>query len=325
MVGESVSFGVTLQSLDDPAREAQRFERLGYDYVAAGEHVAFNVPIANSFISLAVAAGATTSIRLMNTIALLPLYPPALLAKLGASLDVASGGRFSLGVGIGGEIPREFEACGVPRHERGARANEALEVITRLWTEDSVDFHGRFSSFSEVTIEPKPVSRPHPPIWVSGRKEAAMRRAARYGSGWLPYMYTPEMLAGSLDTIGAAADRPVEGGLFIWGCVDEDGEAARDMAVKGLSRTYAQDFSRLVDRYAFHGTPDKVAGQLNAFVDAGARTIVISFACPGHKLLASQELFAEQVLPRFAGRGLHDGAEHDGTGQPRTTPSEEVR
>jgi len=300
MVGEPVSFGIALQSLDDPAGEARRFERLGFDYVTAGEHVAFNVPIANSFISLAVAAGATSRIRLMNSIALLPLYPAALLAKLGASLDVASGGRFSLGVGIGGEFPLEFEACGVPVSERGPRANEALEVITRLWTEDSVDFAGRFNRFSGVTMEPKPVSRPHPPIWVSGRKEAAMRRAARYGTGWLPYMYTPEMLAGSLDTIAAAADRPVEGGLFIWGCVHEDRATARDMVVRGLSRTYAQDFSRLVDRYAFHGTPDDVAGQLRSFVDAGARTIVVSFACPGHHVAASQELFAEGVLPRFA-------------------------
>jgi probable F420-dependent oxidoreductase len=294
---QTVAVGIALQSVQDPGAEARRFEELGYDYVTAGEHVAFNVPAANSFISLAVAAGATSRIRLLNSIALVPLYPAALLAKLGAALDVASGGRFSLGVGIGGEIPREFEACGVPVSERGARTNEALEVITRLWTEDAVDFAGRFNNFSGVTIAPRPRQVPHPPIWVSGRKEAAMRRAAMYGTGWLPYMYTPEMLAGSLQTITSMTDRPVEGGLFIWGCVHEDRATAEQMAIGALSKIYAQDFSRLVGRYAFAGAPDQVVERLGAFAEAGARTIVVSFACPAEHVSTSQRLFADEVLP----------------------------
>ena len=151
-----MEIGITLQKVDGVADEARRFEALGYDYVTSGEHVSFNVPVSNSFISLAVAAGATTRVKLINSIALVPLYPAALLAKMGAALDVASGGRFSLGVGVGGEIPREFEACGVPVRERGARTNEALEIIRRLWTEPSVDFSGRFNNFTGASIEPKP-------------------------------------------------------------------------------------------------------------------------------------------------------------------------
>jgi alkanesulfonate monooxygenase SsuD/methylene tetrahydromethanopterin reductase-like flavin-dependent oxidoreductase (luciferase family) len=289
--------GAALQSANAPASEAQELEATGFHYACAGEHVSFNVPAGNSFISLAVAAGATTTIKLMSTIVLAPLYPPALLAKLGAALDVASGGRYHLGVGIGGEIPVEFRACGIPIPERGARTNEALEIIRLLWSTDQASYRGRFNDFDGVTISPR--RDPPPPIWVSGRANAAMQRAARFGDGWLPYMYTPEMLADSMTTISSmrVRDEPVRAGLFIWGCVHEDRDVARTMAIESLSKTYAQDFSRLVDKYAFAGTPDDVVSRLRQFADAGAHTVVVSFACPRDHLDAARRLFGERVLP----------------------------
>ena len=135
----SLEVGAALQSANAPASEARELEAAGFHYACAGEHVSFNVPAGNSFISLSVAAGATTTIKLMSTIVLAPLYPPALLAKLGAALDVASGGRYHLGVGIGGEIAAEFRACGIPVGERGARTNEALEIIRLLWSTDRAE------------------------------------------------------------------------------------------------------------------------------------------------------------------------------------------
>ena len=193
-----VMFGTGLRRPDGVAEFARRVEELGFDVLGCGEHVSFYVPTANTYISLSVAAGATERLRLMSTIVLLPLYPAALAAKLGAALDVASNGRYMFGVGIGGEIPREFEACGVPVNERGPRTDEALEVIRRLWTEERVDFAGRFNTLNEVSIAPAPLQKPTPPIWVAGRRDGAMRRAARYADGWLPYMYTPEMLRESI-------------------------------------------------------------------------------------------------------------------------------
>ena len=295
----SVEIGAALQSATSPDREAQELEAAGFDYATAGEHVSFNVPAGNSFISLAVAAGATSRIKLMSTIVLAPLYPPALLAKLGAALDVASGGRYHLGVGIGGEIPAEFRACGIAVGERGARTNEALEIIRLLWSTDRADFSGRFNEFDGVTISPR--RDPPPPIWVSGRAEAAMRRAARFGDGWLPYMYTPEMLADSMSTIASMRERgdAVRAGLFIWGCVHEDADVARTMAIESLSKTYAQDFSRLVGKYAFAGTPDDVVARLRQFADAGAGTVIVSFACPRADLDATRRLFADEVLPEL--------------------------
>ncbi|MFV0258928.1 MAG: LLM class flavin-dependent oxidoreductase [Acidimicrobiales bacterium] len=299
----TTEIGLVLQSATDPAAEARELEADGYDFACMGEHVSFNVPVANSFISLAVAAGATTAIGLMSTVVLAPLYPPALLAKLAASLHVASGGRYRMGVGIGGENPAEFDACGVPVRERGARTNEALEIVRLLWSTDRATFEGRFNRFAEVTIAPR--ADPPPPIWVSGRSEAAMVRAARFGDGWLPYMYTPEKLASSLEVIAAHREQPdpVQPGLFIWGAVHEDAATAERYAIDALSKTYAQDFSKLVGRYAFAGTPDDVAARLGEFLDAGVTTLACSFACPGPAIAETRRLFTAEVLPRLRARG----------------------
>ena len=97
---------------DKTAEFARRAEELGFDYLGCGEHVMFHGPVGNTFISLSVAAGATQKIKLISSIVLLPLYPAALVAKMGSALDVASNGRYNFGVGIGGEFPKEFEACG---------------------------------------------------------------------------------------------------------------------------------------------------------------------------------------------------------------------
>jgi probable F420-dependent oxidoreductase len=297
-----VEFGIGLRRVDTVAADAKLAESLGYDFVSTGEHVFFYGPIGNGLISLATAAGATERIKLMSTITLVPLYPPALLAKQVAALDRVSNGRFNLGVGVGGEYPKEFEACGVPVKERGARTNESLEVMTRLWTEDDVVFEGPFTRIPGVSLDPKPVQKPHPPIWISGRSEAAMRRCARFGSGWLPYMYTPEKLRESLTTIGRFAatedrDVPVRPGLFIFFAVHEDREEAIRMATDRLSIQYNQDFSRLVGRYALAGSPEDCVARLREYIDAGARTVLLNSACPPEYVAENERLLAQAVLP----------------------------
>jgi alkanesulfonate monooxygenase SsuD/methylene tetrahydromethanopterin reductase-like flavin-dependent oxidoreductase (luciferase family) len=105
-----IDFGATLPSLKGVAEFATRAEALGYDYLGCGEHMMFHGPIGNSLIGLSIAAGVTTSIKLMSSVVLLPLYTPMVLAKLTSVLDVASGGRYHMGIGIGGEFAKEFEA-----------------------------------------------------------------------------------------------------------------------------------------------------------------------------------------------------------------------
>ncbi len=301
-----IEFGIGFRRLDDVAAEAREAEALGYQFISTGEHVFFHGPTANGLISLAAAAGATERIKLMSTITLVPLYPPALLAKQVASLDVVSNGRFHLGVGVGGEFAKEFEACGVPVHERGARTDEALEVMQRLWTENDVTFDGRFTKLSGMTLMPKPTQKPHPPVWISGRSDAAMRRAARFGSGWLPYMYTPEKLAQSIETIdGHASEVGREGsvkpGLFMFFAVHEDGELGLQMAAQRLSVQYNQDFSALVGKYALAGSPDDCSARLREYIDAGARTVILNSACPADYMVENQRLLAAAVLPAFRG------------------------
>lgn len=290
-------FGIGLRRLDDVAASAREAEELGYEFVVTGEHVFFYGPISNGLITLAAAAGATNTIQLMSAITLVPLYPAALLTKLVTSLSVVSNGRFHLGVGVGGEFAKEFDACGVPVKERGARTNEALEVMQRLISEDDVHFDGRFTQLDGVTLAPKPATPP--PVWVSGRSDAAMRRAAKYGTGWLPYMYTPERLAGSVETISSLSeDRdPVEPGLFIFFAVHEDGDRAREMAIERLSIQYNQDFTNLVGRYAIAGNPDECIARLQEYIDAGARTVILNSACPGSYIPENERLLADQVLP----------------------------
>lgn len=299
-----IEFGTALRAPRDIARAARRIESLGFDVVGCGEHVMFHGESANGFISLSVAAGATERIRLMSTITLVPLYPAALLAKLGAALDVASNGRFMLGVGVGGEFPPEFVACGVPIEQRGARTNEALELLHRVWGGAGVDFEGRFNRLERFSLAPLPVQKPRPPIWISGRKEAAMKRAARYGDGWLPYMYTPERLHASIASIRQFADRyerDLSGfrpGIYIFTAIHEDGPAAVKMASDRLGRQYAQDFTQLVGKYALAGTPDQVRARLREYLDAGAEFVFLSSACPDDYMDQNIEQIAG-LLPEF--------------------------
>ncbi len=305
MRDDRLEFGIALRLLHDTKAEARRAEALGFDYLVTGEHIAFHIGTANNLVSLAAAAGATDTIKLMSGIVLVPLYPAALLAKQVAVLDVVSGGRFSLGIGVGGEFPKEFEAVGVPVGERGARTDEALEVINRLFTETDVHFDGRFTTLNGITISPRPVQKPRPPIWVAGRREVAMRRAARHGDGWMPYMYTPDMLAESMTKIAQFADdagRPpggVAGGLYIFTCVHGSRERALDLANQQLSRQYNQDFSKLVGKYTISGTPDECVARIEEYRDAGARTIVFAQGCPPDHVDENVRLLAEDVLPAF--------------------------
>jgi probable F420-dependent oxidoreductase len=301
----SVDFGAALASMKDVPEAARLAESLGYDYLCSGEHMMFHGAVPNSLITLAVAAGATSRIKLMSTVVLLPLYTPMVLAKMTSVLDVASAGRYHMGIGVGGEFPKEFEACGVPVKQRGSRSNEALEVIKRLWTEKNLNFEGRYSKFSGVTLDPQPAQKPHPPIWVAGRKESAMQRAALHGDGWIPYMYTPEMLHDSIEKIyqfGKEAGRDLTNfrpGLFIFASVYPDRDEAREQAARALGKNYAQDFSKIAGRYVLYGNPDDCRKRLKEYVDAGARTVLVSWACRQNDIEQNMKLVAEEVAPAF--------------------------
>ncbi|HEX2073656.1 MAG TPA: LLM class flavin-dependent oxidoreductase [Geodermatophilus sp.] len=287
------------------AAEARAAEDAGYDGVAAGEHLFFHGPVTNGFVTLAAAAGATARIRLLSALTVLPLYPAALAAKLATTLDRVSGGRFDMGVGVGGEHPPEFVAAGVEVSQRGARADEALGLLRQLWAGGPVDFDGRFTRVPGLALDPNPVQPGGPPIWLGGRRPAAIRRAGRFGDVWMPYMYTPEQLAKSLAEVRTAAEEAgrdpaaIQGAVFCWGNVDEDPAVARREVIDGVSAVYRQDFTPLADRYLLHGAPDRVAARAREYADAGAGTLVFSPVGAGARRREIVDLFTRSVLPRL--------------------------
>ena len=300
-----IQFGIELPTIQDGPEFARRVESLGFDYVVCGEHVAFHNPMPNSLIALAAAAGVTQRIRLMSAVLLLPLYPPALAAKMVATLDIVARGRLDLGVGLGGEYPREFEACGVPLSERGARVDEALEVMKLLWSGKPVSFSGRFSRFEDVSLRPRPNQRPHPPIWIAGRSQAAMRRAALLGQGWLPYMVDPQQYKESVDAIKTTmqsigrSEKDFRFGLSIFASVQNRSRQAREGAVERLNQVYGQDFSVLVDRFALAGTPAECRRRIDEFIQAGVRTFVFRFGCRRADNATTLRGLVEQVIPAY--------------------------
>jgi probable F420-dependent oxidoreductase len=285
------------------AAEARAAEDAGFDGVATGEHLFFHGPVANGFVALAAAAGATSRIRLLSSLTVVPLYPAALAAKLATTLDQVSGGRFDLGVGVGGEHPPEFVAAGVDVADRGARADEALELFRALWAGGDVDFAGRFSRVPGLRLEPGPVQSGGPPIWLGGRRPAAIRRAGRFADVWMPYMYSPEQLAESLRAVRTEAEQAgrgpgaVQGAIFCWGHVARDAATARRAAVETVSAVYQQDFDRLADRYLLHGDPERVIARAREYAEAGAQTLVFSPSSEGAERRTSVDLFVHEVLP----------------------------
>ena len=255
---------------------AARAEQLGYDLVASGEHVLFGSPTSNAFVALAAAAATTSRVRLLSAVTLLPLYPPALAAKMAATLDRIAGGRFELGVGVGGENPDEFAACGVPVSARGRRMDEALPVVRAYLAGETVPVDGH-----PTTLDPLPVGRV--PVWVGGRSEAAMRRAGRAGEVWMPYLCSPDRVERGLrlanDVAAEQRRGPVSGGLLAWSAVADTRAEARNLAVETLQRIYGQDMSRIVDACVPHGTPDEVVARFREYADAGAEQILFGPLC----------------------------------------------
>ena len=204
-----VTFGCSL-GLDgfwDVAQFARRAEELGFDRVTLGEHVMDGNPPRPTLLNIpamAAAAGATHTIRVMTGIVIAPLYHPVMLAKLAATLDLVSNGRLDFGIGISGQRDTqiEFDALDIPVNTRGRRTDEIIQVLKRLWTEEHVSHEGRFFNFRDVSLLPQPAQKPYPPIWIAGRSEAAMRRAALLGDGWYPYLFAKRRLEASIQKCG---------------------------------------------------------------------------------------------------------------------------
>ncbi|HSA50879.1 MAG TPA: LLM class flavin-dependent oxidoreductase [Yinghuangia sp.] len=312
MPDESIIFGAA--ALPEPDRAwLAAVERLPIASVWQGGHVLPRQASGEAVTRLSLMTAWTERVRVGTAVLMLPLYHPVLAAKQLADLDAWSGGRVSVGVGVGGEFPHEFEAMGVPVRERGARTDEAMTVLRALWQREPVTHHGRFFDLDKVELhpvappgaDPSPGRAGGPPLLVSGRKEPAMRRAARRGDGWMPYLLSPNAYARSVRTIRDEADTAgrdlagFEWALYLYCSVRRDGDQARDEVAAFLGGAYGGKPDAMLQRIAPAGTPEEVAARIQEYVDAGARHVIISPAAHDDTL-GIVRLAAEEVLPRLS-------------------------
>jgi len=232
-----MEFGVVLPHVGPQARErvveriqtvARHAETLGYHSVWAADHIAmptnlvskypyhpegkFPVDVADNFLEpltvLSYVAACTSRVRLGTGVLIIPYRNPVVTAKILSTLDVLSNGRVILGAGVGW-MAEEFAYLNSPYRERGARTDEYLQVMKTLWTQEDPQFHGRFFNFSDLRCEPRPVQKPHPPIWIGGHSQAALRRTATIGDGWYGHVFwrNPEQMPQDIHTIKRFAEQ----------------------------------------------------------------------------------------------------------------------
>jgi probable F420-dependent oxidoreductase len=259
---------------------ARRAEEIGYDSLWVIERLLYPVqpqapypvtadgslplPYRRSLDPLAVlayVAAQTSHARVGSTIINLPYYNPVLLARNLATIDVLSGGRLSVGFGLGWS-PDEFEAVGVPMNDRGRRAEEALKLVEAIWTENPVEFQGHYFRLPKSYIDLKPVQKPRPPIYMAAYTPSAMSRVARLADGWNPSglpVSAMEQMFGSIKHMAAEAGR--------------DADAMRLIVTANVE---IHDSALGADRLIFTGAPDQVEADIAATKRLGADEIIFN-------------------------------------------------
>ncbi|MGE3960866.1 MAG: LLM class flavin-dependent oxidoreductase [Dehalococcoidia bacterium] len=280
----------------------QAAEALGYDSAWVGDHVLWPSFWPEPLTMLAAATAVTETIHLGTGVLLAALRRPAPLAKQTATLQWLSNGRFRLGVGAGGEYPKEFEASGVPLAERGAYLDATLEALRALWSGDEVALHNAQIDVDGARLDLPP--DPPIPVWVGGRSIAGQRRAAQYGDAWMPFVISPERFAeGWANVQRRAADfgrdpAAIRPALQLWGQFDDDLAEALPVIAARIEATYRVDFDRF-ERYTVYGDAEMWAARLQEFIDAGVRHFNIVLA--GGDRLMQLTRIATDVIPRLRG------------------------
>jgi alkanesulfonate monooxygenase SsuD/methylene tetrahydromethanopterin reductase-like flavin-dependent oxidoreductase (luciferase family) len=256
---------------------ARLAEELGFDAVWAGDHLACPAPGLDAPGCLSAAAAVTDRIALGFSVMLLGLRAPAWAAKQLATIDALAGpGRLRLGVGVGGEFPAEFEAAGVPVTQRGARLDDALTVLPDLLTGQSVDYDGRTQRVTSPPLEPSMASPP--PVYVGGRGDPALQRAARFGDVWLPMWLSPEKVAERserLAELAALHGRPCPAiALLILTRIDDDAAHGRAQAEAHIAGQYGMALD-VVERWTLLDSIDGAVERLAQYAEVGVREFLL--------------------------------------------------
>ncbi len=255
---------------------ARRAEELGVDSLFAGDHVTFYGFGNDGLQTLTAVAAVTQTIELKTCVYLLSLRHPVPVALQVAILDQLSRGRFIFGIGVGGEDPHEFTSCGIDPRTRGARTDEALQILRRVWTEEEVTFQGRHFHLDRVRLEPKPSRPGGVPIYIGGRSDAALRRAAAYADGWTGIWNSPRRLREArekIDTWAAECGRSgadIELGMQVWLSLDRDSQKAREKVAARMEAAYRTPFSSF-ERYVSYGPPAAIVEFIAPYLEGGCR------------------------------------------------------
>ena len=288
-IGYSLSNNQGMENVQGVIDLAVSAEELGFDSVWASEHV-FNVsyvydrigskPYYEPLTVLTYVAAMTSTIGLGTSVLVLPYHNPIRLAKVASTLDVLSGGRLMLGVGVG-VIEEELEAMGSPYAERGAISDEMLAVMIELWTKEDPVFDGKYTQFSGMKFTPKPVQKPHIPIIIGGTSRAAIRRAARVGTVWHPTALAPDTLAEGMEYLKEQAIK-----------------AGRDPSEIGVSVSAAMGDTHNHNRYSLGEEPEEIIERSLKYAEMGLERLVVSPNTRDQdQLRPIMEMLAEVVLP----------------------------
>ncbi len=270
---------------------AQTAEELGFDSLWVTDHII--VPAARDMLykenmlealsTLNYLAGVTSRIRIGTSVIVLPYRHPVQVAKSIATADQLSGGRVTLGVGVGA-LEGEFRALGANFEERGEVADEYLRIVRSVWTDPSADFEGRFISFKDMLFSPPTVQQPHPPIWVGGSTRRAGRRAVELGNAWHGTNVTVEMF----NDISGYMRRLAE-------------KAGVEMPGVNVRMPVYFDQPMPAGRIGLNGSDAEVAAQAKAYGDAGAEEMVFGLIdMPFSDAMQQLHRLSSEVLPRMA-------------------------
>lgn len=288
-----LGFEATTEGIIQTACKA---EALGFDAIFVNDHIIVDGASrsdawANTYdplIALSFIAAHTTRIPIGTSVLIMPYRNPIVTAKMIATLDQMSGGRVIAGIGVGWS-EAEYNALGVPFHERGARTNEYLALWKTCWGPDPVSFNGTFFSFTDMRINPKPLQQPHPPIWVGGSSRAALRRAAEFAQVWQP---TPTPLPDLLERQAYLRDACSKSG--------REGIPTRMSFRVNFTEITGNSTPAGAARPTGQGTPAQVAEDLQRYRhEAGVEAFQINFnGCHSlDQLDASMDCFMQEVKP----------------------------
>ena len=296
---------------------AQCGEQLGFGHLALPDHIIIPRSIASPYpynaagkmigasdgdcleqlAVLAYLAAATKKIRLLTSVMVVPHRAPVFTAKALATIDVLSNGRVDVGIGAGW-MDEEFQAIGAPPFaERGKVTDEYLRIFKELWTQDSPHYEGQYAKFENVTFLPKPLQKPHPPIWVGGESPAALRRVIALGDAWYPIGSNPQFLLNTLDRFTSGVER-------LRADAARANRDPRSIAITYWAPWYKETQTPIIDdgkRQLFTGSDADVAGDIIAFRELGVQHLLFNFVRANlAESLTAMERFVAQVLPLTA-------------------------